>query len=324
MILEAVKNTIKKYNLIQDGDRIVVGVSGGPDSVALLYILNNLKKELKISLHVAHLDHMLRIDSHKDRAFVQNLCNKLQAPISTAAVNIKEIAKKGSVEEIARNARLGFLFRVAKEAKAKKIALGHNFDDQAETVMMRILRGAGLYGLEGMLPKRDIAGYQIIRPLIEVRRKEIEAFLRRKNIKARIDITNLQDTYFRNRVRNNLLPLLEKEYNKNIKEVLSNMAQVVGYDYDYLSKIAGKSLNSAKRSSKKIGLKKFSRFHPSIQRFILRLMIAREKGDLRKLTFRHIREVEDLIYNRPANSVVDLPNGVSVIKKKTCLSFYKR
>jgi len=324
MIVEKVRNTVRKYHLIQKGDRIVVGVSGGADSVALLYILNNLKKELKLSLFVAHLDHMLRKDSTKDKEYVENLCQRLKIPISTAQINIKVMVKKGSLEEVARNARLGFLFKVAKDAKAKKVALGHNLDDQAETVLMRILRGTGLYGLGGILPKREIAGFQIVRPLIEVKRKEIEGFLRRKNIKPLTDISNLQDIYFRNKIRNRLLPMLEKEFSNNLKDILSRMAETIGSDYDYLSSCAKKSLKHISKPKNRIDLKRFLRLHPSLQRLALRLMIAKLKGDLRRVTFKHIQELEELISSRPCNSIVDLPKGVSVEKKKNYLSFYKR
>jgi len=321
IMLKKIKETIKRYKLIEKGDRIVVGVSGGPDSVTLLYILNSLKKELRIDLHVAHLDHMLRRDSCKDREFVEGLAHKLKIPLTTAKINIKGLTKSGSIEEIARNVRLGFLFKVARDIKADKIALGHNLDDQAETVLMRMIRGAGLNGLSGILPKRNIAGYQVIRPLIEVRRSEIEAFLKRKKIKPRIDTSNLKDIYFRNKVRNRLLPLLEKEYNKNIKEVLSNMAQSLSYDYDYLMQQAQRSIKAPKTRLK---LKEFIRLHPAIQRLVLRMIIAKIKGNMRRLTFRHIRELEDLVFSRPINSVVDLPKGVSVIKKKNYLSFYRK
>jgi len=320
VILDKVRNTIKKYNLTKKGERIVIGVSGGPDSVALLYLLNSIKKEFNLTLHLAHLDHMLRRDSYKDREFVENLAKKLRLPISAAQINVKELAKKGSLEEIARNVRLGFFFKVAKDVKAHKIALGHNLDDQAETVLMRILRGTGLFGLSGILPKRNIAGYQIIRPLIELRRRDIEAFLKKKGIKTLIDTTNLEDIYFRNRIRNRLLPLLEEKYNKNIKEVLSNLAESAAFDYDYLYRVAKLKM---KQLSPKINLKKFLRLHPAIQRLVLRLNIARLKGDTRRITFQHIREIEDLIFNRPVNSIVDLPKGVSVIKKKKHLSFYR-
>lgn len=329
MILEKVKNTIKRYRLIDKHDKVVVGVSGGPDSVALLYLLNNLSKELKISLHIAHLDHMLRKESHRDAEFVKKLAEKLNLPITSGEINVKELAispaqagrKNGSLEEIARNARLGFFFKVAKDIKAKKIALGHNLDDQAETVLMRILRGAGLSGLSGILPKRKIAGLEIIRPLIEVRRRDIDAFLRRKKIRPCMDASNLEDIYFRNRIRNKLLPLLKRQYNQNIKEILSNMAQSVALDYDYLSRLAHQAM---RRMGSRINLKKFLRLHPAMQRMLLRLAISKVKGDTRRINFQHIKELGDLISNRPVNSIVDLPKGVSVVKRKKFLSFYRR
>lgn len=319
MILEKVENTIRRYCLIHKNDKMVIGVSGGPDSVVLLYVLNSLKKEFKLSLYVAHLDHGLRKDSPKDAEFVKKLAGKLKLPVTIGKVDVKALAKKGSLEEVARNARLEFLFKVARRVKAKKIALGHNLDDQAETVLMRILRGTGLYGLAGILPKRKISGFEIIRPLIEVRRRGIEAFLKRKKIKARIDASNLEDIYFRNKIRNQLLPLLEKEYNKNIKEALSNLAESAGYDYDYLSRIAK---CCAGRQPARLNLGRFLRLHPAIQRLLLRLGIAKVKGDTRRIVFQHIKELEDLVFNRPINSIVDLPKGVSAVKQRKFLIFY--
>jgi tRNA(Ile)-lysidine synthase len=320
MLLERVKNTIRRYHLLNKGDLVLVGVSGGPDSVALLYLLNNLKQEFKLKLHIAHLDHGLRKDSLRDRKFVEELAKKLKIPVTTALINVKELSGRGSLEEIARNARLGFLFKVARNIKADKIALGHNLDDQAETVLMRIVRGSGLYGLSGILPSRNIGGYRIIRPLIGTSRKEIETFLRRKKIKPRIDASNLEDIYFRNRIRNRLLPLLEKDYNKNIREILVNMAETVGCDYDYLKQAASRFMARQRKTS--LDLKAFLKLHPAIRRLILRLMIARLKGDMRKLDFSHIKEIEDLLSYRPVDSVVDLPKGISIIKKKVRLSFY--
>jgi tRNA(Ile)-lysidine synthase len=318
MIIEKVKRAVKKYRLIEKGETIIVGVSGGPDSVALLYSLNSLKQESGIKLHVAHLDHMLRPCSFKDAEFVKGLAGRLKLPVTVGRANLKKTAGKGSLEEAYRNARLEFLFRVARRQGAKKIALGHNLDDQAETVLMRLIRGAGLYGLSAILPKRKIYGFMIIRPLIEVRRKEIEAYLKRKKIGFCVDETNKQDIYFRNKLRNRLLPLLEREYNKNIKEILSNTALSVGYDYDYLAAAACKLTG---RWGKKINLAKFRRLHPAMQNLALRSAIARLKGDTRRITFKHIEEINDLIFNRPSGSVVDLPKNISVIKKKNCLIF---
>jgi tRNA(Ile)-lysidine synthase len=321
MLFEKVKKTIKKYVLINKGDRILIGVSGGPDSLTLLFVLNGLKKEFNLKLHIAHLDHMLRKNSAKDREFVERLAAKLKLPITGAKINLKAVAKSGSLEEICRNARLGFLFNVAKKIKADKIALGHNLDDQAETVLMRILRGTGLYGLAAISPKRNIAGFQVIRPLIEVKREDIEKYLKRKGIKPRIDTSNVEDIFFRNKLRNNLLPVLEKGYNRNIKEVLSNLAKLSADDYDYLLKEAGRI---AQRMGKKINLARFLKLHPAMQRLVLRLKIQGLTGDTRRLEFRHIEEIEDLLRNRPANSIVDLPKGLAVVKRKTTFFCYRR
>jgi tRNA(Ile)-lysidine synthase len=323
-LINKVRDTIKKYQLVRRGDKILVGISGGPDSVALLYILNNLKNELKISLHAAHLDHMLRRGSSKDREFVERFCAKLRVPLTCGQINVRAMAQKGSVEEIARNARLGFLFKVARKVKGTRIALGHHLDDQAETVLMRILRGTGLYGLGGMLPEKEIKGFKIIRPLIEVRRKEIGAFLRQKRLKPILDTSNLQNVYFRNKIRNKLFPFLEREFSRTIKEVLSRLAETSAVDYEFLNACAQRSLRAVTKSKCQIHLKKFSRLHLSLQRLVLRLSVAKLKGDLRRLTFKHLQEIEDLILNRPVHSIVDLPQGVSVIKKRATIAFRKK
>lgn len=321
MIPDKVRKTINRYKLIDRHDRILAGVSGGPDSVALLYLLDVLKKEFRLQLHIAHLDHMLRGDSAKDGIFVEGLASRLDLPFTSARVDIKKMARRGSLEEVARNARLAFLCKVAKRIKADKIALGHNLDDQAETVLMRLLRGAGLCGLSGILPKKKINGFLVIRPLIGLRRSEIEAYLRNKRIRARIDISNAQDIYFRNKIRHKLLPFLEREYSANIKEILSNTAESVAYDYDYLN---GAAALLEKRFGSRIDLEKFLKIHPAMRRLLLRLNITRLKGNTRRITFKHIIELEDLIFSRPVNSVVDLPGGVSAIKRKKYLSFYRR
>ena len=321
MVIEKVRKTVKKYSLFKNGDTIVIGVSGGPDSLTLLYVLAALKKEFNLKLHVAHLDHMLRSDSGQDRKFVEIVALKLNLPVTSASINIKKTAKKGSLEEICRNVRLGFLFKVAEDIKANRIALGHNLDDQAETVLMRLLRGSGLYGLAGILPKKEICGFTIIRPLIEVKRKEIEDYLKRKKLIPRLDPTNSQDIYLRNKIRNKLLPALEKDYNCNIREVLSHTAESIANDYDYLNRI---SIVAAQRLGANINLKKFFRLHPAVQRMVLRRQIFQLKGNTRRIDFRHIQEIEELILDRPVNSIVDLPGNIRVKKTKQSLQFIRK
>lgn len=320
-MLNKLESAVKSQGLIKKKDRILVGVSGGPDSLALLHILNSLKKEMGFSLYVAHLDHMMRKDSFKDREFVEKACLKLGIPVICGQIDVRKLIKKGSVEEVARSVRLNFLFGAAKKFRATKIALGHNLDDQAETVLMRILRGSGLYGLQAILPRKRIFGFLVIRPLLGIKRKEINLYLKKKKISPRLDLTNKQDIYLRNRIRNRLIPQLEKQFNRNIKDVLSNMAENAAVDYDFLRM-------QAERKSKELGrgidLKKFLRLHQAIQRLILRLRVSELKGDTRRLTFQHIRELEGLIASRPESSVVDLPRGISVVKKKKKLNFFRR
>jgi len=321
MIIEQVKAAVKRYGLLKKGDTVLIGVSGGPDSLALLYILNHLKKELRLKLYIAHLNHRLRRDSGKDQKFVEKTAQKFEIPVICGRINIKQLAKKGSLEEICRNARLSFLFKTAKNVKADKIALGHNLDDQAETVLMRFLRGSGLCGLGGILPKRKFGGWTIIRPMLAIKRREIELFLKRKRIIARIDSSNLEDIYLRNKIRSKLLPFLEKNYNRNIKEVLSNTAESLANDYECLNQT---SIKAARRLGANFSLKKFSRLPTAIQRMVLRRKILQLKGNTRAISFKHIQEIEDLILNRPINSLVDLPGNIHVQKNKQSLSFYRK
>jgi len=316
-IVEKVKNTILKYKLIKKGDTILVGVSGGPDSLALLLILQRLSQELGFSVYIGHFDHMLRRDSAKDAQFVANLANQFHIPYETGKAGLEIKAKKGSLEEIARQLRQEFLFKVAKRIKADKIALGHNFDDQAETVLMRIIRGTGLYGLAGILPKREISGFIVIRPLLEVTRQEIESYLKRRKITAREDPTNLKETFFRNRIRHTLLPFLRERFNRNIKAALWNLGESASWDYDYLNRISLRYV----QLKNKLSIEKLLKMHPAIRRLVIRLEIANVQGDTRRITFKHIQEIEDLLINRPQNSIVNLPKGISVKKEKKYLQF---
>jgi len=313
--------TINEYGLLDKGDKILIGVSGGPDSVCLLLQLASLKRKWGLSLHIGHMDHMLRSGSGKDASFVEELGEKLKIPVTIKPVNLKSLHTKGSLEELAREARQDFLINLARQIKANKIALGHNLDDQAETVLMRILRGTGLSGLAGISVKRNIRGAIFIRPLLETRRSEIESFLKRRKIKARTDPTNIEDVFMRNRIRHELLPLLSKKYNKNITEVLANLAESVSYDYEYLDRAARGSLKGSKL---RLNINKALKLHPAILRLKIRRCIACLQGDTRRITFQHIREIEDLLVSRPEGSVVDLPKGISVQKTRNFLRFYPR
>ncbi|MDO8489532.1 MAG: tRNA lysidine(34) synthetase TilS [Candidatus Omnitrophota bacterium] len=315
------KETIKKYGLIKEGEKILIGVSGGPDSLTLLLQLAGLKPKMRIALHVAHMDHGLRMNSAADALFVERLSKKLNIPVTVNRLSPKLIQKKGSLEEICREARLDFFIKTAKKIKADKVALGHNLDDQAETVLMRLLRGTGLSGLSGISVNRKIRGITFIRPLLEIPRDQINKYLKIKKLKACLDQTNKEDLFFRNKIRHKLIPLLKNKFNPNIVEILSHLAESSSYDYEYLIQAAQRSLGG---NNSRLNLKKIMKLHPAILRLKIRQSIASIQGDTRRIGFKHIKEIEDLLSNRPTGSIVDLPKGISVQKIRNCLRFYKR
>jgi tRNA(Ile)-lysidine synthase len=299
---------------------VLVAVSGGPDSLALLLNLKSLQGRMGITLHIAHLDHGIRKNSPKDADFVKKTGEKLRIPVT--AERLPGLNKnKGSLEELLRSKRQEFLIRTAERVKADKIALGHNLDDQAETVLMRILRGTGLSGLSGIAAKRTIHGKIFIRPLLETSRLQIESFLKRNRIKPRIDPTNRKDLFMRNRIRRQLMPLLKKKYNPNIVSVLAGLAENSSCDYEYLEWASRKN---TKKTPGKLVLKKTIKLHPAILRLRLRHAIRELQGDTRRITFRHIKELEDLLFFRKTGSIVDLPKGIYAQKSKKYILFQKR
>ena len=238
MLSGRVKKTIDRYHLLDKGDRLIVGVSGGVDSMVLLHLLNAYRQELTLSLIVAHVNHGLRpMEAEKEADLVQKESERLALPYEYAQFNVKEFRKMGgfSPQDGARRIRFHFLNAVLKKYGANKIALGHNADDQVETVLLRLLRGSGLKGLKGMLPIRE---KRVIRPLLEVWRKEIESFAREKGIPFLVDSSNLNGKYLRNRIRLKLVPLIEKEYQSNFKEIILKTSTFLREENNYLEREA--------------------------------------------------------------------------------------
>ena len=218
-------DTIKQNNLINKGDVIVVGVSGGPDSITLLTCLNKFKEYLKIKIICAHVNHMIRKDSTDDEQFVEKVCEKMGIQCYVKRVEVEKIAKeqKKGTEEVGRKIRYEFFDEVAKKENANKIAIAHNMNDNAETMLMNIIRGCGMQGLEGIQSK-EYGKY--IRPLINCKREIIEEYCEKNNLHPRIDSTNKENIYRRNIIRNKILPEI-KEINPNIVENLSRLSQII-------------------------------------------------------------------------------------------------
>ncbi len=321
-MIDKIKSTIKKYNMLKVHDKVLVGLSGGMDSVVLLYSLLALKDEYSLDIIIAHLDHEFRgKESKEDRIFCEDLARNLNLEIVSEEIDVPKIAKEKGIspEEAARFERYDFFKRECKKRNIKYIAVAHNKDDQAETVLMRILRGSGMSGLGAMNPVKDIEDFIILRPLIEVTRKEIEYYVKENKLKFRHDSSNDKTIFTRNKVRKELLPYLEKNFNSNVKEVLSNMAENLRLENEFLEKFSNrkfKSVSKIQNGTVSIDIKKFKRQPEAVRKRILRSALKHVKGDLRRFTYQHWKEIQDLIDSRPTNSRVDLPLGINATKEK--------
>lgn len=321
--LAHIRRTVTGHRLWPPRSRIVVAVSGGADSVALLHALVSLGTEWRLTLHIAHLDHGLRPDSARDAAFVQGLGARLRIPTTIERRCVSAIcATEGwSLEDGARRIRYQVLLEVARRHSASRVALAHTADDQAETVLLRLVRGTGLTGLSAMpITRRLEDDVWIVRPLLEVWRRDVVAYLAGVGLAYREDPTNADERFVRNRIRHELLPLLERDYNPNIKQALTHLAETSLWDYTYLQEAAGRQW---KRMVKETGngrapgreitisIPALLREPKALQRQLVRRAIQRVRGDeVGPLEFRHWLEVERLCVERPAGTLLDLPGGV--------------
>ena len=304
---------ITQHQMIQPKETVLVGVSGGVDSLALLYALHTLQHQLDCQLHIAHIDHGFREDSAGDAVYVAEQAEQLGIPISSTKTDVPQLMQdqKLSAEVAARRARYRFYECVSERIGATKIALGHHRDDQAETVLMNLLRGAGASGLKGILPVRE---GKFIRPLLAFSRQEIEDFVAQLGLQPRCDVTNYQLNYLRNRVRLELIPTLEHAYNSNIQNALNQTAELLQAESDYLEALAHDAFQVCRVESSTydtVVLDRclFQEYHLALRRRILRLAVAEVLGEVRDLYFNHFESMLNLIDGEAPNSALDLPNG---------------
>ena len=304
---------IIQHQMVQPKETVLVGVSGGPDSLALLYVLHTLRHQLACQLHIAHLDHGFRKDSAADAAYVVEQAERLGIPISSDRIDVPQLMRdqKLSAEAAARHARYQFYESVSERVGATKIAMGHHRGDQAETVLMNLLRGAGTAGLKGILPVRD---GKFIRPLLAFSREEIEAFVAQLGLKPRCDTTNYQRNHLRNRVRLELIPTLARAYNSNIQNTLNQTAELLQAESNYLETLAHEAFQACQTeawASDTVVLDRclFQTHHLALRRRILRLAIAQVFGAVRDLYFNHFESMLNLIDSETSNTALDLPHG---------------
>ena len=316
--LDRTRVFLQEHRINASRKPLLVAVSGGPDSVCLLHILNQLKSEFGLRLHVVHLDHKLRgKSSTADAQYVLDLCHELGIPITVEQRDVRSYQKehKISLEEAARDVRYSFFAEVAESLGAKWIAVGHTRDDHIETILLNLLRGTGTRGLRGLQPVRKwrSANNQltIIRPLLNMSREETADYCFRHQLQPRIDTTNNSLKLTRNRVRLKLLPLL-KTYNPDVIEALLRTARIAGDDIAFLE-------NTARRYTQKLADKhehtvyvekrQLLKLPVSLQRLVLRQLIEDMIGTLKDIESRHIEEMIEFL-NKPAGKKICLPYGL--------------
>jgi tRNA(Ile)-lysidine synthetase-like protein len=328
---------IEWHRLVIPGETLVVGVSGGPDSLCLLHILRRLAPEFSLSLHVAHLNHQMRgPEADADAAFVAGLAADWGLPATIESADVPALARlhKLAPEEAARRARYSFLARVAVQVGARTIAVAHNADDQTETVLMHWLRGSGLAGLRGMLPATPMGDLRfeigdwrlevpspisnlqpltLIRPLLDIPRADIEAYCARHNLQPRFDRSNLDTTYFRNRLRHELIPYLET-YNVNIREILRRSATVVAADYELLRQQLevtwGQVVRTESDQAVTFGLAAWRALPLALKRSTLREAIHRLRRALRNIDFVHVENALEILRDGETGAQATLPQGL--------------
>lgn len=312
-----------------ENPKMLVGVSGGPDSVCLLHILDQLRDSLGVRLHVAHLNHMLRgVDSDADARYVAEFSGTLGIPVTVEKRDVEAYRKEHrlSLEEAAREVRYDFFSQVAESIGAVGIALGHTQDDQVETILMHLVRGTGLTGLRGMGPitlLRPLGGgvLVVVRPLLEVARRETEEYCRAYDLSPRSDFSNYSLDYTRNRFRYELIPLLQS-YNKNIGDALMRTARTAADELSYLEEGVSQVWERVVREQPNgilLDSEALSSLHPALQRHLLRRVLDEVLADLTDIQSIHIEKMMEAL-SKPAGKRISLPRGlVFHVGYSTCL-----
>ena len=312
------RHFLREQSLIRGGQKLVVAVSGGADSVCLLHLLFKLQKELDIGLHVAHLDHGLRgAESEADARYVAGLSERLGIPATVERQDVRafQAQQRVSLEEAAREVRYTFLARVAESIGAGRVAVGHTRDDHIETILMHLIRGSGTRGLRGLqsVSQWQSSGNQlmVIRPLLTVGREETVAYCRRHRLRPRLDTSNLSSLPLRNRIRQQLLPLLQ-DYNPQITEALLRTARIAAADLTFLDEAARRLWDDvAEEQGNTVILhkEKFVGLPAAMKRHLLRASIERLLGNLMDIEVRHIEEIM-VALDKPAGKRLSLPGGL--------------
>ena len=307
--MRTVKDTIERNAMLAPGDRVGVAVSGGADSVALLRILANLAAEYTLELVALHLNHGIRgEESDRDEAFVKDLTGSMGIPLEIENISIPTLRRErgGSLEDLCREERYAFFERMARRHTLNKIALGHTVNDQAETVIMRFLRGSGLEGLKGFLPVRDGI---YIRPLMEVTRDEITSFLGEEGIPFVTDSSNRDETYLRNRIRGRLVPELKASYNARLEENIGRTAEILRLEDDFIRESVAGIVAEWKidTDSARLPVARLKELHPALLWRLVKTILETHSPVKNGIGYLHVKAVADLVDGPNPSACANLP-----------------
>ncbi|GAA0725995.1 tRNA lysidine(34) synthetase TilS [Clostridium malenominatum] len=324
-MIEKVIQLIEEKQMISKGDKIIIAVSGGPDSICLLHILWQLKKKYSIELYVAHVNHCLRgEDADKDEDFVRQFCKDYNIDFYSARIQVDEIAKekKISFETAAREVRYTFFKEVMERVNGNKIALAHNANDQCETVLMRIMRGTGIEGLAGIKPLRDNI---YIRPLIKITREEIEDYCRSNVLETRLDKSNLETIYTRNKIRLELIPYIKENFNSNIVQSINRLVENIEWDIEFMDFISKEIYNKyAQEEQDRVILLKELFLEPrAIISRVIRNAINSLQGNLLNFEKVHIDNIIKL-HKLGTGKIIELPKELIALNNYEDIHILKR
>jgi tRNA(Ile)-lysidine synthase len=330
--IDSIRKTISDHDMLQPGDSVLVAVSGGPDSVALLHVMLELSDVFSLNLGIAHLNHSLRgRESDRDAVFVELMAKRLNLPVYISKKDVRKYQKEKrlSPEDAARRVRYSFFYETAESHGFTKIALGHHADDNAELVLMNILRGSGHRGMSGIPPLRGGLTDEkaIIRPLIKSTRDEILFFLKKQGLKYVIDRSNYDTSLLRNRIRRNLIPELKKNYNPEIIQALNRLAAIIRAEENWIDNLTNSILEKnclpAQDNNLNLSIPGLTGLDIAALRRITRKGIQKIKGGLKRITFSHINSIIKLLKCGPSLWSLDLPDRIRIRRKYDTLIISK-
>lgn len=355
MLINRVRKTIEEHDLIENKQHIVLGLSGGPDSVCLFHILMRMRDEMELTIYPVHLNHKLRpVEAERDQQYVEELCRKTGVQCRSVVVDCMALAQELSMtsEEAGRKARYDAFYSTAEEIAAEleksgmsreaarksvKIAVAQNANDQAETVLFRLLRGTGTDGLSGISYERKERGFSVIRPILDITRKDIEEYCRNNGLDPVTDHTNNEMLYARNKIRLELIPFLEKGYNENIKESLVRLSRIAAEDKEYIWQQTEKvyrelaSVDSTKPAiyfeadgGQRIVMDRqgLADQHPAVRHRLIMKAFA-EIGLEKDISEERIKAADAIIGKKQAPKTVEFPHGFRLKVAKGRVIFFK-